>query len=935
MNTKSFLQGSLAVDGFYCIWAHNKKTGHKPQKFYSDVGELIDEATRLDTEGYDCYFALASFINNTTRKVKNVSKLKSFFLDIDCGDGKDYTTQEDAIVALQAFCKTLKLPRPILVNSGRGVHVHWQLAEPVVYDDWFPVASRFKAMTKTHGLKCDHTVTSDAARILRIPTTHNHKTSPPSEVQYFGTPRQEWVDFDAFSELLGNDPIPVPEKVIEEFSAVVQGLHSNKENYFKDIIVKTSKGEGCAQLAHVLKNPNEVSEPLWFDAVSIIKHCVDGGREGAHKISRGYDNYDPEETDSKYDTTKHVHRCETFNDNNPDVCTDCKHWKKIGSPIVLGQRVKEAEAEDNVVDIEDELGESSTYIIPSYPKPYFRGVNGGVYLRTKTDDGDVDEKPIYHNDLYVVKRIQDIETGEGIVMRLHLPIDGVREFTIPLTAVTSKEEFRKHMAHNGVAVTRMDDIMNYTTKWVNELQATTATVQARRQFGWTSEDRESFVLGDKEYFGDKIESNPPSSATKDLFHAFTPKGTLEEWKDMVGFYNRDGFELHQYIVATSFGSPLMALSPIACSGLHLHSSDTGLGKTTAMYVASSVWGKPRELVIDRTDTQNSRMLRGEVYQNLPLYIDEMTNAKPADLSDIIYQLSGGRQRNRMAGGGNVERARGNPWSLISVSTGNTSMIEKVSLAKAMPKAEAQRMMEVKAVKLFDESGTKHLTDVHAYNAENLYGHAGPIYIQYLINNIDAVAALLDKVQKAVDMEAGLKAENRFWSAGVSCTLTGAIIAYRLGLLPYDNKKLMKFALKLLGENKRAVTDMSSSIQETLNNYMHENWGRILKIRSTDDLRKSQDNGLDELIIPELDPRTSLVGRYETDIKMLYLLPKPLRAWCGVQDLNYNSTRGDLIKHMGAKDKTKMLTKGTTTVLSPSRVLAIDCSKSALSIDEDA
>tara|TARA_R110002124_G_scaffold24982_2_gene90670 strand:+ start:6119 stop:8944 length:2826 start_codon:yes stop_codon:yes gene_type:complete len=941
MNTRSFLQRALADSGSYCIWAHNKKNERIQQKFYQTIDQVIDKADELDTEGYDCYFALATFKEATSRKVTNVHKLQSFFLDIDCGDikaeeDKGYATQEEALVALQGFCKTLKLPMPVLINSGRGVHVHWQLSEPVVFDDWYPVAARLKAMTKVHGLVCDNAVTSDAARILRIPSTHNYKTTPPTKVTYFGSAEQARINFDTFSELLGNDPIPVPERtMVEEFSAAVQGMHNNKENYFKDIIAKSSRGDGCAQIAHVMMNPNEVSEPLWFDAVSIIKHCVDGGREGAHKISKGYDGYDAAETDSKYDTTKHVHRCDTFNDNRPDVCTDCKHWGKIGSPITLGQRIKEAEEEDNVVSAGTESGGSETYNIPPYPKPYFRGATGGVYTRSKTEDGDIDEKLIYHNDLYVVKRVQDVESGEGIVMRLHLPIDGVREFTVPLTAVTSKDEFRKHMAMHGVAVTRMDDIMNYTTRWVNELQATTATQHARRQFGWTGDDFESFVLGDKEIFGDRVEGNPPSTPTRDLFHMFKPKGTMEEWKDMVNFYNRDGFELHQYIVATSFGSPLMALSPIACSGFHVHSTESGLGKTTAMYVGASVWGKPKELVIEKNDTQNSRMLRGEVYHNLPLYIDEMTNAKADELSDMIYQLSGGRQKNRMAGGGNTERARGEPWSLLTVTTGNTSIIEKVSLAKAMPKAEAQRMLETKAKKLFDESKTKHLTDDHAYAAENLYGHAGTIYIQYVINNIEEVRTLLTRVQQAIDKEAGLKAENRFWSAGVACTITGAMIARRLGLIMYDTKNLMKYALGLLKENLRNVSEMGSSVQETLNNYLHENWGSVLKIRSTDDLRGGQDNGLDELVIPEVDPRVRLVGRYETDVKKLYLTPKPLKAWCGKQDLNYSSFKEELIKHMGAKDMTMRLTRGTSTQLPPTRVICVDCSNSPIDVAEDA
>jgi uncharacterized protein (DUF927 family) len=229
----------------------------------------------------------------------------------------------------------------------------------------------------------------------------------------------------------------------------------------------------------------------------------------------------------------------------------------------------------------------------------------------------------------------------------------------------------------------MDDLMAYMTTWVNELQAKGVATEARRQFGWTGEDFKSFVLGDKEIFGNIVSDNPPSTPTAGLFHAFEPKGTLQDWIDMANFYDRDGFELHQYIVGTGFGSPLMALSPVACAGFHVHSKESGIGKTTAMYVGASIWGSPKALVLGEDDTQHSRMNRSELYQNLPLYIDELTELEGKELSSLIYQISSGKQRNRMtSGGNNTERARGKPWKLLSVTTGNCSAIEKVSLYKS-------------------------------------------------------------------------------------------------------------------------------------------------------------------------------------------------------------------------------------------------------------
>tara|TARA_R110001599_G_scaffold4141_2_gene21875 strand:+ start:2206 stop:5028 length:2823 start_codon:yes stop_codon:yes gene_type:complete len=927
MDTKTFLQNTLGSEGHYCVFAFRTEDDRRIQKFYPSIDHIVDVAQNLDSQGYDTYFALATFKEPNSRKVNNVNKLKSFFLDLDCGATKDYPDQDQAIKALGQFCRTLSLPKPMLVNSGRGVHAYWFLHEEVSVLDWVPVAEHLKKLCGVHRLLADPAVTADAARVLRVPTTHNYKTDPPSPVSYFAGDVPDTIDFDVFASLLGMDTIPVPVNIEGGLSAFREALIKNNENKFKNILDKTKVGAGCAQIRTIAIDQEGCSEPLWRAGLSIAKFCSDGTK-GAHLISKNHSDYSAEGTADKLENIKGPYLCTSFDEFNPDVCTDCQHWGKIKSPIVLGRTVSEASEEDNTVEVltdsDDEFSNSTTYTIPPYPKPYFRGANGGVYLRTKNSDGDIDEKIVYHNDLYVVKRIRDQEAGESIVMRLHLPRDGVREFTVPLTAVTSRDEFRKQMSMQGVAVTKMDDIMAYTTAWVNELQATNVADEARRQFGWTGDDYKSFVVGDKEIFADSIGFNPPSIATAGLFHLFEPKGTLEEWKLLSNFYDREGFELHQYIVGTSFGSPLMAFCPISSAGFHVHGKG-GEGKTTAMLVGASVWAEPEGFIMDKVDTHSALFNRGEVYKNLPIYIDELTNAKSEDLSQMVYQLSGGKQRARMSGGSNVERFRGLPWSLLSVSTGNTSVIERLTMIKDMPRAEAQRMLETKAVKLFDESNTKSLTDAHQKRAKKVYGIAGKIYMQYILKNLEEVKGLLERVQAKIDKEAGLTAENRFWSAGVACTLTGLIIAKRLGLINYDMKKLKLYVLKLLKENMNSVNDMTSPVHDTLNNYIHEHWGSILKIQSTDDLRKGQGNGLDGLIIPELDPKVRLVGRYETDSKMLYLVPKQLKQWCGKQQINYGSFIQDLKEKMSAKSVTIRLTKGTSTQLPPTRVIVIDCS----------
>jgi len=904
METKTFLENVLGSDGYYSVLAFNDE--RRIQKFYDSIDAVIHAANNLDTQKLNTFYGLATFKDGTSRKGENVQHLKSFFLDLDCGEGKDYPSQTEAINALRAFVKTLSLPKPVMVSSGYGVHVYWVLQDTVHPDEWTPVALQLKKMCAEHGLKADPAVTADTARVLRVPGTHNHKGNTPKQVKFLGVEEPRLVNFESFTGLLGGNNIPIPTKVDSAESALREALRENSDYSFKTIVIKTKEGTGCEQIKNIIMNQQSIVEPLWRAGISIVKYCNDA-EQAMHIISKNHEGYTKEATQRKADLIKGPYGCDKFDEYNPDVCTSCKHWGKITNPLALGRSIMKAPTDPER---------------PQYPEPYFRGANGGVYIRFRNADGDPEDKLIYHNDLYVVKRIHDVELGEAIVMRLHLPRDGVREFTIPLTSVTSKEELRKQLSMQGIAVTRMDELMQYTTTWVNQLQLTDKADEARRQFGWTDDNLEGFVLGNEEVRKDSIEFNPPSTPTAGLFPSFEPRGTLEDWKETINFYNRDGFELHQFVVGTSFGSPLMAMSPINCAGLHIYSKESGVGKTTAMAAGVSVWGNPDDLIIHERDTFNTKMNRGEVYHNLPLYMDELTNTSGKELSNLAYQLTGGRQRGRMSASSNTERHRGDSWRLLAVTTGNTSMVERISMIKAMPKAEAQRIMECRVSRIHFE--TKEETDVFSACLQNNYGHAGKVYVQYIMNNLEEVRKLLIDVQSRVDAKAGLTAENRYWSILVASTITGLMLAKRIGLINYDVKKVFAWAVEKLKENKRQVEDMSVSVEETLNDYIHEHWSNVLWIKSTDDLRKQED-GVTELIIPESQARGKLVARYETDLKRAYLIVKPLKTWCGEQQINYNSFIYDLTNKMGAT-KTKMrLSRGTHMNLPPTWVIQVDCS----------
>ena len=914
----------LGTAGSYCVLALGEN--RRIQKFYDTIEQLEHAAKNFDDNGYDAYFALGTFVEAGSREVENVKQMRAFFMDLDCGvhlktgKPKEFPDQATAISALKAFVKANNLPRPFLVDSGYGVHVYWPLSAPVDFMTWLPVAEKLKALAKAQGFKADETVTADAARVLRVPGTHNHKGGAPIPVGFFGLSAPTPVDFFDFAGRLpdvAGSGLPVRRYTPAMTNSAMMGaLLGKRESSFKMIVQKTAAGKGCAQLAYCIENRETLTEPMWRAALSIAAHCTDATK-AIKLVSEGHPDYDADAAFRKAELIKGPYQCARFEEHNPGGCQGCPHWNKVKSPIVLGQQFKEAAPEDNivaVVDPEEPEAPPRVYEIPSYPSPYFRGKDGGVFMRTVDDDGEVVERMVWHNDLYVVRRLSDPEQGEIIEMRHHLPMDGVKSFVVPLYVVTSKDEFRKVLATYGVmAINReVDAIMAFTQSMVKDLQITTQADAAHRQFGWLPQLK-GFVLGDKVIYADRTEFNAPSSATRGMMDFFEPKGTLEGWKAAVNFYNKPGFELHQFITCAGFGSVLMKFLPINAALLHIWSKDSGFGKTHAQYAALSPWGDPRKLLLKQDDTHNSKMNRADVMHSLPVCMDEITNIRPQDASEMIYQITGGQQRNRMSSTGNTERYRGEPWNLLFVSSANCSLIDKVAMAKAMPKAEAQRVLEIETSRLFTEKADKQLTDAFSTELQNNYGHAGILFVQYVMGNISETKLLVETLQRQIDNAAGLGPENRFWSAAVATSLAAAVICKHLNLLDYDIPNLRAYIIKnILKANKSVTADMSLDPMDLVTAYTYQNLGRILQIKSTIDRRsKGNANGIDDLVVPDQQPKTAdIVGRYETDLHVLYLLPMPFKVWLADQQVNYNSVLADLKAKYSAKKSKVRLTKGT-------------------------
>ena len=912
MTTRSaFLTAVLPplLDGeHYCIWG-NKKENDKDrvrQKFATSINELSDLADALQSGSFNVFFALAKFgPKDNGRYATNAVALKSFFIDLDCGEGKPYPSIDDGLVALKNFCKATKLPKPTIVRSGRGAHVYWVLEEAMPRQEWKPHAEQLKKLCTEHNFQIDYAVPADAARVLRMVGTDHVKdpTNPiPVEVLYFAPPIPN-EQIKALLEPTQDILSALDKKEARPMDAVTLALMGASESKFRTILIKSVEGAGCKQIANIYDNQATIEEPLWRAGLSIAQHCSDRDK-GIHVISKKHPEYNAEVTDKKARETKGPYTCETFKKLNPSGCEGCT--LKITSPIQLGKEVIEAtEADSVVIDLEPQTKEAKTYIIPKYPFPFFRGKAGGIFRHLKAEDGeDAVDDLVYPYDFYVVKRMRDPDQGETILLRLHLPKDGVRDFIMPLRDVMSKEKFIGTLAEQGMTVLgkKQEAMMVYVAKWVEDLQMKSVAEKAHKQFGWT-EDNSSIILGDREIKATEVVYSPPSGPTLPHVPLFQAKGDFHTWKDIINTYGREGMERRAFAFFMGFGTLLMRFTSLHGFLLNLVSRESGSGKTTILQAINSIYGRPVELLLNVKDTYNSRLQRMGTMQNFCVTMDEITNIEAQHLSNQVYDVTSGRGKHRLQQHSNAERLNHTKWQTGMVTSSNRYLIDTLLSIKGFPDGEFKRILEinVKPDTLDDPTWAR----AHFSRLMDNYGHAIVPYSQALLTQLPMAQKVLADVQERVDKAAEVRNSERYWALMASLSLTGGTIAKHLGLHDIPIKPVFNYAVELIREARLKLSDHMFSDDDFLGAFLQRHFHEMLVINAIKDTRTGLELG------PIREPRGALTTRYEPDTKMLYIVIRTFREDCAKQMLNFDEVISPY-KKSGALVgiKKKRMTAGT-------------------------
>lgn len=890
-----FFNAVMPQGARYCVRFISKRPGATHNRFYNTIQEVSEDVVKKRDSGFDIYYVTAGFGAGSSAEATNAVSKKELYVDIDCGPAKPYKSKAEGLVALRTFCKDVSLPQPTIIDSGNGLHAHWIFVAPAPVHEWTEVAKQLKTLCKVKNFNVDAVCTADVVRVLRPPGTYNSKGGALTELvnsirSYEFVALKDCIAaampvdtasddpddmFAKARQLSRNKPKPTSDADDpQSLTKILSGGDPNRINVFEILLKKSIAGKGCAQIANAVEHSDVLSEPLWRGTLSIAQFCED--RDWAiHEVSRNHPNYSPEETESKASGAKGPYTCETFQSlESSHLCVGCPHAGKITSPIQLGAQIKLAPVGVPKVEV---VGDKE-FEIPPMPFPYVRGAQGGIYIKVKSEDDQdaATTEMVYPYDLYAYKRMREPELGDVVWLRQHMPQDGVREFILPQKEIVSADKLRDKLSEQGSTMFKLPQIgriQDYLARSVQALQERTKAEVINNRFGWTASG--TFIIGDREYTPKGVRYAPVMKDLERYVTAFTPKGTLEEWKSVMRLYNKPGFEALAFTSMAAYGSPLMYFT--GESGLidNLVSKLSGTGKTTNLRFINSVYGDPKILMKDAGDTYLSKVHRMGLMNGLPVCFDEMTNARPEEVSGLAYGCTQGRARDRMKSGSNEERPNNLSWKGIFVWSSNSALEDRLGTIKIDPQGEMARVIEL----YLEPRAMGDVLEMQKMfgKLDHNYGHAGHIYMQYVVENPDVVKKVIEDTREAVYAYHKWGQVDRFRLNGVICKISGGIIANSLGLTEYDIRGLTKYALELLKTAGVAMQETSTTAVGALTTFINSNIDSLLVIDG------KPKKGLASPAY--VKPRSTLIIRHEPDTKSLFIVQRDFMKWCGVNYLN--------------------------------------------------
>ena len=362
-------------------------------------------------------------------------------------------------------------------------------------------------------------------------------------------------------------------------------------------------------------------------------------------------------------------------------------------PFVL---LKDKETpKDFLKNLLDQAVDTQKAVKVFYPYGYVMKAEGLYYTFPEKDD----ISPIRICDWFNILGETEDENGAncGLFITWHNSSSGRKhQYSIPRSLI--------HSSGNEIAATLEDRGLSCNIQarklllsFISRVR-TDHLLRSTNRTGWHMLNQQPlFVLADGQVFGNVKGSNDLILQTGHITtaHSFHCQGSLSQWQDHLACYTVGNSRLLFFLCAALAG-PLLESSLISGGGLHLIGKSQ-TGKSTALFVAASVWGKGTRGGQVRSWRNTANGLEGIASETSDtcLILDELGEASAKEVGDMIYMLANGMGKTRSNRYGEARAVKN--WRSIFLSSGEISLENKMAEERKRTRAgQMVRFMELPA-----------------------------------------------------------------------------------------------------------------------------------------------------------------------------------------------------------------------------------------------
>lgn len=391
-----------------------------------------------------------------------------------------------------------------------------------------------------------------------------------------------------------------------------------------------------------------------------------------------------------------------------------------------------------------------------WEKGYFHILEDGIYFVEENKNGDSFKRFISSPVLVIAQTRDNTSNNWGVLLQWkdNNDIEHVQALSMELFQ-TDGADLRKALAYQGVRIAPDSRARNLFQCYLMSYKTGLNALCVDR-VGWHDD---VFVLPHKQ-IGQKADCDLiVYQANNAIDNRYQSKGTLALWKSHIAQLV-ENHSLLVFSLSTAFTGQL--LDPLNQQGGGFHfKGGSSKGKSTALNLACSVWGNPKQFYRTWKATGNALEHTAYMHNDSFLVLDEIGEiANPKELGTIVYMLANGLGKGRMTK--QITAKPMHQWKVIFLSSGEKSLKEimleqgqKTKLGQEIRLADID--IDQSEYGIFDcidfaEDGAKQAIELN-HRMNDCYGVAGIAWLEYLTSDksriMNCARALLDQYREAL------------------------------------------------------------------------------------------------------------------------------------------------------------------------------------------